>query len=192
MGSNYPINMSASRSDANLGRFARQAHATHLLGKVFQYVSKPFIDESSQHEETQQLDRTLRALIVLCELESERTNLRYCNPVAICSSALVVLHSQYMLPSTETLVGLQQHKDSWKALKDVSEKIARTSKSFLTMSHQGLEQVSPVVLHSTYKSAIMFIRMARESESDELINGLEVLKLALRSKNKRWQAAGMH
>jgi hypothetical protein len=185
--------MSASVSDINLGRFARQAHATHLLGQVFQNFSKPFIDESSQYEEVQQLDRTLRALIVVCGIECERTNLRYCNPVAICSSALFVLHSRYILPNTttSTSAAFQQHKDSWTAMKDISKKIATTSNSFIYMSLEALSQVSPVVLHSTYKSASMLIRLIGEGECDASIKSLEVLKSALETKNKRWQAASM-
>ena len=83
MTQNHPINLSTT-SDSNMGRFARLVLAIHLLSRVLRHASQFFSEGLLQIEESIQLDRTIHALIVLCELEGKRRSLRYCNPIDMC------------------------------------------------------------------------------------------------------------
>lgn len=68
-----------------MGRFARFAQATYLLGRVLQHVSDQTVDRSFHQAEAAQLRRTLRALVKLSEVESKVRELEFCSQTAICN-----------------------------------------------------------------------------------------------------------
>jgi hypothetical protein len=200
----HAINLSTA-SDTNLGRFARLALATHLLSVVFRHVSEKDKEYSEVTFEVKQLNRTINALIVLCELEEKRTSLRYCNPVDICSrsegytrllcsfsnldSALLELHTRY-LTFKPTSLGNEDQCYHWAMAKEVMERIVTTSQAILAADSIILEEVSPMALHCTYRVAGLYIRMSHQNPSEESIQALEILKDALRLKTRRWRLAG--
>jgi hypothetical protein len=67
-----------------MGRFARFAQATYLLGRVLRHVSDEMIDMSFREEEATQLRRTLLALVKLSEMEGEVRRLEFCTQTAVC------------------------------------------------------------------------------------------------------------
>ena len=67
-----------------MGKFARLAQATYLLGQVLQNVSHHNVDNEFQNENAAQLDRTLRSLIILCDNEGEIKQLSLCGQSALC------------------------------------------------------------------------------------------------------------
>jgi len=75
-------------------------------------------------------------------------------------------------------------------MKEISYSIAATSQGFMENIAAALEEVSPMVLHSTYQAATMFVRVNRDSPHESSIEALQILKLALRTKDKRWKAGG--
>lgn len=68
-----------------MGKFARLAQGTNLLGQALRHVSDVKSDKEFYDEERLQLDRTLRALSSLTDIESELKNILYCGSVAACS-----------------------------------------------------------------------------------------------------------
>lgn len=67
-----------------MGRFARFAQATYLLGQVFRHVSDRPRDNTFYEQEAAQLNRTLHALIHLSQSEAETRRLEFCTQTAVC------------------------------------------------------------------------------------------------------------
>jgi hypothetical protein len=67
-----------------MGRFARFAQATYLLGQVFRHISDQPRDEAFHKQEGIQLNRTLHALVNLSQSEAEGQNLEFCTQTAVC------------------------------------------------------------------------------------------------------------
>jgi hypothetical protein len=66
-----------------MGRFARLAQAAHLLSHVFRHVSDRSMDIQLRLDEATQLERTLHALILYTESESQRRQLSFCCQMAM-------------------------------------------------------------------------------------------------------------
>jgi hypothetical protein len=191
-----------------MGKYGRLAMATHLLCRVFQHISEVFPDESMQAEDSLQLNRTLHAAITLCDLEGRRRGFSCCAPVDICQqylicssipplrhgltldSALLILHAT----SATSKSMLSYNKSAAHDLaitRRVAQNIVASSQIFLDSVPEALKQVSPIVLHSPYKAASVYITLNRESPSVESLQALETLKAALAVKNRKWKVAGM-
>jgi hypothetical protein len=99
-----------------------------------------------------------------------------------------MLHTKYLSCEPTNSRSQEYH---WAMAKEVMKRIVTTSQGFLAAGMIALEEVSPMVLHSTYKAASIYIRVNREIPSKESVQGLEILKNGLRLKNQRWKAAGM-
>lgn len=67
-----------------MGRFARFAEATYLLGQIFRHVSDRLTDNTFYEQEAAQLNRTLHALIHLSQSEAETRRLEFCTQTAVC------------------------------------------------------------------------------------------------------------
>ncbi len=67
-----------------MGRFARFAQATYLLGQVFKHVSGQSGDDAFYEQEGAQLNRTLHALVHLSQSEAETSNIDFCPQTAVC------------------------------------------------------------------------------------------------------------
>jgi hypothetical protein len=68
----------------SMGRFARFAQATYLLGRVLRHTSDHTADQDFHEAEAVQLRRTLRALVSLSEIEGQVRKLEFCSQTAIC------------------------------------------------------------------------------------------------------------
>jgi hypothetical protein len=191
---NYPINGLSADTGVNMGRFARLAHATHHLAQVVRHISDKFPNHTIQEEEITQLDRTIASFIVLCKLESRRTNLRYCNPISICASALLMLHGHYLAPvdPAPSAKGGFHRELSWLAIQALCQDIVDESQGIIDAFKNSIPEVSPMVLHSTYKAAVCVIRMSRENTLHETEEWLQAFREVLVTKNKRWKAAGKY
>lgn len=73
----------------------------------------------------------------------------------------------------------------------VAKNIVASSRLFLDSGPGALKEVSPIVLHSPYEAASVYITLNRESPSEESLQALETLKAALEVKNRKWRVAGM-
>jgi hypothetical protein len=67
-----------------MGRFARFAQATYLLGQVLKHVSDQPREDAFYEQEAAQLNRTLHALIHLSHSEAEVRKLEFCTQTAAC------------------------------------------------------------------------------------------------------------
>ncbi|KAF2415955.1 hypothetical protein EJ08DRAFT_622773 [Tothia fuscella] len=177
-------------TNVHFGRFARLAIATHLLSRVYRHIADTFPNTIVQHHEAMQLDRTVNALKHLCELDAQRTAMRYCNPVAICSSTLQILHNHYITTKPGVSIISEYHDHSWSALKALSYNISEIAQTFLQNVPAALSEVSPMVLHSTYQAASTLIHVNRKEPDEASLAASQVLKLALKIKDMRWKAEG--
>lgn len=67
-----------------MGKFARLAQATHLLGRVLRHIRDPTTDEAFLSEEREALDRALRSLLLLTvDEEMADTDTAFCSPMAL-------------------------------------------------------------------------------------------------------------
>ena len=105
------------------------------------------------------------------------------------NSALLVLHT-----TSATLKSLLScHKNEAQDLaitRAVAKNIVARSQLFLDSGPGALKEVSPIVLHSPYKAASVYITLNRENPSEESLQALETLKAALEVKNRKWRVAG--
>lgn len=176
-----------------MGPFARLAHATHLLTLVIRHISYTFENAEICEEEVVQIDRTIRALMVVCEQESQRTKIRYCNPLSICASALMVLHSHYLsLDVSEPKINSSRSRElSWVAMQDLLQQLVTDFRETLGMPCDLLPEISPLVLDSVYKAGVFLVQFSRDIPSPQTTQSLQVVKDTLKLKNGRWKAAGM-
>lgn len=191
MAPNYPIN-SPLGSEVNMGRFARLAHAIHLLSQAIRHTTFHFTNLKIQEEEVVQLDRTIRALMVVCEQESERTRLRFCNPLSVCASSLMLLHSHY-LPGETLNIDLPHgisRDHSWIVLKELSRSLAIGCRETIDSHSFCLAEISPFVLHSVYETGVVSLLLAKESSYLEDVEAMRTVKETLKMKNRKWRVAG--
>jgi hypothetical protein len=67
-----------------MGKFARLAQATHLLGRVLRHIRDPTTDKRFLSEEREALDRALRSLLSLTvDEEMADTDTAFCSPMAL-------------------------------------------------------------------------------------------------------------
>lgn len=76
--------ITVSSPSAIMGRFARVALATHLLGRVLRHRRDNSVDASFKREEAKQLDRALHALLQFNEHYRESNRTIACCQTAIC------------------------------------------------------------------------------------------------------------
>jgi hypothetical protein len=67
-----------------MGRFARFAQATYLLGRVLNHLSDLKGDQALHAAESMQLNRTILALVNLSQCESQIRNLEFCTQISTC------------------------------------------------------------------------------------------------------------
>jgi hypothetical protein len=67
-----------------MGRFARFAQATYLLGQVYRNVYDRPKDGAFYEREAAQINRTLHALIHLSHSEAETKKVEFCTLTAVC------------------------------------------------------------------------------------------------------------
>jgi hypothetical protein len=67
-----------------MGKFARLAQGTYLLGKVLLHTSDDNVDEEFYQQETIQLDRTIRALLNLADFDDQAVKTTCCAQTAVC------------------------------------------------------------------------------------------------------------
>lgn len=90
--SDEPFTVS-SPANLEIGRFARFAQATFLLGRVYKHVSDSTLSKDFLEEEATQLRRTLQALAKIVDIEGQRRKLQFCTQAALCYRS-VSKHSQ--------------------------------------------------------------------------------------------------
>lgn len=100
-----------------------------------------------------------------------------------------MLHTRY-LTFEPTNLNNEDQSYHWAMAKEAMERIVTTSQGILSAGSIILEEVSPMALHSTYRVAGLYIRMNQMARSEESVLALEILKDALRLKNRKWGLAG--
>lgn len=79
-----PYTVSAP-TNSNMGKFARLAQTSHLLGRVLQHICDTQADAQFLDTEKSSLDQALRSLLTLTVAEEQQCGIAYCSPVAFVS-----------------------------------------------------------------------------------------------------------
>ncbi|KAH8817225.1 hypothetical protein F5884DRAFT_830319 [Xylogone sp. PMI_703] len=124
------IHTLSSASSLEMGRFARWAQATHLLGCVLRHVSDLDVDKAFRSEERVQLSRTLSALVNLTIFEGQVRNLEFCTQTATCYCALLALQESYRSNNEEMLARTHQELQSAISAEAIARKTATIARSF--------------------------------------------------------------
>lgn len=171
-----------------IGRYARLAQGAHLLGQVLQDISNS--------QESEQLRRTILALLYLSREEGRLKVGGYCTQMAICfrygsiyyekvlnmlirSSAICILDNRSLPKDTSMSMQAPDSPLLQPAFDIISLAVERESDACNT---------SPFLLHLTYKVASIYLK---GGEGMELrMPRIAQLKNALQLFNSRWLAAG--
>lgn len=181
-----------SPTQLKMGRFARFAQATHLLGQVIRHASDQTKDSLFYDQETAQLNRTLHALVNLSQSEAEKTDLEFCTQTAVCYCALLILECP---PSIESdTVSTEDHFDNYPIIgpQAIATRTAMMSQNFLPGGSIPLIQVSPFILHLLYRGCIILRQISPYTQREDEIRSLAVLEEALDLLSGRWLASGSY
>lgn len=176
-----------------LGRFLLAAEATKLLGRVFQHVKAKDFHNDAHNEEARLLDRALRALENVVQIEGHGKRLDVMNQVAMCSIALLMLHEAHTLKETDMAV-IFSHENR---AKEAADMVARSREDIPESSDQRpiescVKEASPFLTTLLYQVAVAILRIHRKEGSQESVQRLIVMKAALRDFDQRWQASGAY
>ncbi|UKZ55092.1 hypothetical protein TrVGV298_008909 [Trichoderma virens] len=178
----------SSCSSLEMGRFARFAQATALLGKVLRHICDDIIDESLYDEEGVQLQRTLSSLVNLSFIEGQARNLEFCTQTATCYSAILALHQPEV--TAANLKYRSAANNSENTPEAVSRRTAIIVQSFQPRGHIPVSIVSPFCLHLIYQAALIFTRGTQLTETSDKMSLLEQLKWGLSILSSKWKAGG--
>ncbi|RDW62497.1 hypothetical protein BP5796_10799 [Coleophoma crateriformis] len=190
MPSRPPYSVSApSIKWGDMGPFALTAQATRLLGQVLNHVSQP---TDLDQEEAILLDRALRALARVVDVEGQLQDLHMMNQEAICSIALVMLHEAHASLTAKTKTSIH-----FSASHHVMNCISSVSRSIEALpDHTGyrsvvtcVEEASPFLLTLLYMVACVNARLQKEKQTSESLEAAVVLKSVLGKFDTRWKAA---
>ncbi|CZR61428.1 related to fungal specific transcription factor [Phialocephala subalpina] len=191
LSSDEPFTLSSPAS-LQIGRFARFAQATFLLGRVYKHVSDSTLSKDFLEEEATQLRRTLQALATIVDIEGQGRKLQFCTQAALCYSGMLLLQESYSclckVPSPDI--------HFWDPTISIAESIARESAriatSFLAKNDVGpaTEKVSPFILHLFYHSQVIFLEKAKRTGIEAAAESVGVLSKVLVVMDERWKAAG--
>ncbi|KAL7790695.1 hypothetical protein V8C43DRAFT_73258 [Trichoderma afarasin] len=180
----------ASCSSLEMGRFARFAQATSLLGKVLRHICEDNIEESLHYEERIQLQRTLYALVNLSVVEGQVRNLEFCTQTATCYSAILALYQPAI--TAANLKCRSAVNDSLNTPEAVSRHTAMMVQNFQPRGDIPVNTVSPFCLHLIYQAALVFTRNTQEIELGDKSSLLEQLKWGLGILSKKWKAGELY
>jgi hypothetical protein len=208
-----------SPATTNMGMLARLSQAAYLLGRVTRHKQSPTGDADFDAAERMQLDRSLRSLINLTYEEGNTRLMAICPQLAVCFSAVIMLHSSprsYVLSPGKELSPEHQDRQAESARQGF-ETVGDTLNFLRPLAHESwgqlalfyrrrpwsIEKSSPLLTHWTYLTAVTFLkighyleRQASEIDSDghsesrnEAIEGLEAMKNKLSLLGRHWCAA---
>ncbi|GAD92987.1 hypothetical protein AFLA_138530 [Paecilomyces variotii No. 5] len=146
----------SSLNDEKMGKFARLAQATHLLSRVLRHVSDTETHHEFLYHERDTLDRALRSLLSLTVAEEKAYGLAYCSPVAVLSSALLILHSYYQLNQDGTVC--IDAEESYPAVMELTAQVILPIAHRLRNNSSSSSPCnpSPLVLNWMYRSIVLF------------------------------------
>ncbi|KAH8809192.1 hypothetical protein F5884DRAFT_794781 [Xylogone sp. PMI_703] len=178
-----------SSAELRMGRFARFAEATYLLGQVFRHIADQKRDDNFYEQEGAQLNRTLHALILVAQSEAETRSLEFCTQNAVCYCALLILkYSSLSIAGIRTPVGGCYGYYPTIEPDVVARETARMSQNFLPGGSIPLVEVSPFILHLLYQCCIILSSPSQESRPED-VNSLAILQEALKLLTQRWRAS---
>ena len=193
--------------DVRLGQLARECQVSHLGGRVVRHVFDPASDSTFQEQERSQLERTLMALMPILSAEELQFG-RYCSSLGICSryvkhaypqgaltddtlsSALYLLYDYAARRAGDTV----NEQDVLTAMEPLSTQIADFSQRLFGEGGQDRDYstLAPYVPLSLYQSAVVQLRLWKQTGDPTYHRHLGSLKSILGHFNQRWVVSGNH
>lgn len=168
------------------------AEAIRLLGQVVTNVSARDAVENLHNDEAVLLDRALRALEVVVEVEGDYNALSIMNQTTICSIALLILHESHASSKSavsDYFSSIHHAKHITNVVRKSRDVVMQDSASH--QLHECVKEASPFITTLLYRAAIMSLRLDQEYKSEETAEALAVLKVAMKDFDNRWKGTGM-
>ncbi|EHK21738.1 uncharacterized protein TRIVIDRAFT_201769 [Trichoderma virens Gv29-8] len=174
------------------GCFALLIESTKLLGQVLKNTSSRqsnFLKNQAfqLHEQINQLDNTLKSLILASENEAAKWDLDIQNQLFPCYSAILVLHQYHYKRVRQRSIGLEWDNEMHLAIKPIVDRVILACKEIIQQPEQKLDFASPFLLHSIYTVALAGSNQHRMSMENKYM-----LQKALEKLSGRWKAAGAY
>lgn len=191
LSSEEPFTLSSPAS-LQIGRYARFAQATFLLGKVYKHVSDSTLSKDFLEEEATQLRRTLQALAKIVDIEGQVRKLQFCTQAALCYSGMLLLQESYSCLCKAPSPDIHFWDPSVSIAESIARESCRIATSFLSRDDVGpaTEKVSPFILHLFYHSHAISSEKAKRTGSESAAESVAVLTKILGVMDARWKAAG--
>jgi hypothetical protein len=175
-----------------MGRFARFAQATYLLGRVFRHISDHTTDQNFLEAEAVQLRRTLCALASLSEIEGQVRKLEFCSQTAVCWRLVGSSAPKTLLIKLESaLLILRDSREADKIImEDVMRETLRIGREFLSGRSKSPEKVSPFMFHLLYNVSTILMEDNQHIENIKSSEHLGILRTTMNALDARWKAGG--
>ncbi|KAL7947312.1 hypothetical protein V8C42DRAFT_317396 [Trichoderma barbatum] len=181
----------SSPPELKTGRFARLAEAINLLSQVLRRISNKENKRQLDPSDVIPLDRTLFALGRLIEIEEGQRNMIFCCSIAICYSALLLIHTVVLADSLKNSPGENQDT-SYLSLQATLTKTLRNAQRFLNGEWGTVDDTSPFVLEWIYRSVTSLMSLGPRVEFCDINQGIITLREALIIVGERWRAASVY
>ncbi|KAF8861379.1 hypothetical protein BDZ45DRAFT_267259 [Acephala macrosclerotiorum] len=164
LSSDEPFTLSSPAS-LQIGRFARFAQATFLLGRVYERVSDSTLSKDFLEEEATQLRRTLQALAKIVDIEGQGRKLQFCTQAALCYSGMLLLQESYSCMSKAPSPDIHFWDPTVSIAESTAREAARIATAFLSRDDVGpaTEKVSPFILHLFYHAQVIYSEKAKRA-----------------------------
>lgn len=185
-----------------MGNLRLLAHASYLLGRVLQYVSGKMLPEK---DKTEQLHRTICALINVLEVENQfgivsvgvprsiLNRLSYSGSLSLslcysysCCSAVFILYSSTGPLQLGFLSSLQDPR--YPAASNFLDRV----KTYFKGELGSLEAAAPFLLHWGFQSFRIYYQIYQQRKTTDDIKPLKELGETFHELGKRWKVAGVY
>ncbi|KAL7920327.1 hypothetical protein ACQKWADRAFT_162010 [Trichoderma austrokoningii] len=179
-----------------MGKFARLAQATHLLGRVLRHIRDPTADEAFLSEEREALDRALRSLLLLTVAEEmSDIDTAFCSPVALLGSALLTLHSETSgeFPGTlDESLELNLKKGYNMAIETNSQVVLPIARRIQDCWSSAPRHPSPLVVDWMYRCVVACNMFHKENASLLYESCIEEVREAMKLLSYQWAVGELY
>ncbi|KAK2022428.1 hypothetical protein LX32DRAFT_629892 [Colletotrichum zoysiae] len=181
-----------------MGRFARLAQATYLLGQALSAVTLPAdgVAGRGSSDQNEQLRRTLLSLVHIVDAEADARRLEFCAQSALCFSAILLLQGHHwdQCSSDFNHHPFKKTTDApWEATREALERMAQASTALVaeySVNPTLLDLSSPFMIHLTYQVASISIQLSRDPVDSRIMSKIDAFKAVLHVIAQRWKIAG--
>ncbi|KAL7935652.1 hypothetical protein V8C35DRAFT_297877 [Trichoderma chlorosporum] len=174
----------ASPAMSNMGNLRLLSHASYLLGRVLQYVSGQTLPEKDR---TEQLHKTICALINVLEVENQLGIMTVGVPRSILNSAIFVLYSSAAPIQLDLSSSLIQDPRYLSALN-----IVERAKVYFNGGLGSLAVAAPFLLNWGFQAFRVYHQIYSQEKNVDNARPLKELGEMFHELDKRWKVAGVY